>query len=616
MSYIYFSYDQNAYDGVVMEVKDNYYILSSRFERLYIYQKNHHKEVGDIIHIEGKKEELYFYKLESGFDFKDYLNKKGVNYEFKVSKEKYIFSNPLRFKAYQDKVLSYFNEDTRGIVGSILFARNEDFTSKDNLDSLHLNRLINASGIYYAMYLSFFTFLFSFFFKKRWAKLLGLVLLTPYVISLFPRFSILRFYVLAIFRYINDNHLKKKVSFLTYYPLFGIAFILIDYHLVYSDSFILGFSIPILVQFISHSFSINHFIKKRILVYILVLIFFIPFDIKFHHELYPLSYPMQILLTPLFTLFGINGILASYGLPIYPFIELIARIITNISSILVKMKFAIYLPAMNEYISLIYYSLYFISCYYASIHYRLIYKYLILMISTFSLCYIAPINNGLSDSVTFINVGQGDCCLITHKYTSVLIDTGGSIYTDIGKECLIPYFKSRRIYDIDLVITTHDDYDHMGALASLKENFVVKDYIKEASKFPLNYNGISFTNYNNYYSSTNDDNDKSLVIGFNLFNIDFLIMGDAPIKVEKEMIKNYKSIPCDILKAGHHGSNTSTCDEFVKFVSPKEAIISVGRNNYDHPHKSVLDILKKNNVIIRSTLLEGSITYSSFAFPN
>ena len=99
MSYISFSYDQNAYDGVVMEVKDNYYILSSRFERLYIYQKNHHKEVGDIIHIEGEKEELYFYKLESGFDFKEYLNKKGINYEFKVGKEKYIFSNPLRFKA-------------------------------------------------------------------------------------------------------------------------------------------------------------------------------------------------------------------------------------------------------------------------------------------------------------------------------------------------------------------------------------------------------------------------------------------------------------------------------------------------------------------------------------
>ena len=235
---------------------------------------------------------------------------------------------------------------------------------------------------------------------------------------------------------------------------------------------------------------------------------------------------------------------------------------------LIKMKFAIYLPAMNEYICFIYYGLYFTSCYYISIHYRLIYKYLFLFIAIFSIGYITPINNGLSDSVTFINVGQGDCCLITHKYTSVLIDTGGSIYTDIGKDCLIPYFKSRRIYDIDLVITTHDDYDHMGALSSLKANFTVGDYIKEADKFPIDINGLHFINYNTFSNLFNEENDKSLVIGFKLFNTDFLIMGDAPIKVEKEMIKNYKSIDIICLDS----SSSESKDHWWK---PKTSLIQV-----------------------------------------
>ena len=614
MSFISFQYEQTSYDALVIEVKENYYIASSKLERLYIYEKGNEKEVGDIIHIEGNKKELSFYKIESEFNFEDYLNKKGVKYQFEVKKEEYIFSNPLRFKAYQDKFLSHFSSDTRGIVGSILFSRNDEYDSKDNLDSLHLNRLINASGIYYAMYLSFFSFLFSFIFKKKYAKLLGIITLFPYVLSLIYKFSLLRFFVFAVFRYLNEYVFKKKVPFLTYFCLIGTSFILLDYHLVYTDSFILGFSIPLLSQLISHSFALSHQRYKKALVYVLILVFFIPFDIKYHHEIYPLTYPMQLFLTPLFVLFGIIGIFSSYGVPLYPLIEILANFIYRISSFLVKMKFSINVPEMNDFVLIIYYSLYFVSCYYFSIRFKLIYKYLIMVSSLLTLLYILPIKNGLTDRVTFINVGQGDACLITHQYTSILIDTGGSLYNDIANDCLIPYFKSERIYDIDLVITTHDDYDHMGALSALKENFTVKERINDASMFPIDIDGIRFVNYNTFYTDKSDDNDKSLVIGFRLFNTDFLIMGDAPIEVEKQMIKIYKSIPCDILKVGHHGSSTSTCDEFVKFISPKEAVLSVGRNRYGHPSQKVIDILNKNNVKIRSTMEEGSITYTSYTF--
>ena len=323
---------------------------------------------------------------------------------------------------------------------------------------------------------------------------------------------------------------------------------------------------------------------------------------------------MQVLLTPIFVLFGVTSIISSYGLPLYPIIEILAQFIYRVSSLLVKMKFAINVPEMNDFVLIIYYSLYFVSCYYFSIHFKLVYKYLILASSLFTFIYMMPIKNGLTDRVTFINVGQGDSCLITHRYTSILIDTGGSIYRDIANDCLIPYFKSERIYDIDLVITTHEDYDHMGALSTLKQNFTVKEWINDASKFPIDIDGIRFVNYNTFYTERSDDNDKSLVIGFRLFNTDFLIMGDAPIEVEKQMIKTYKSIPCDILKVGHHGSDTSTCDEFVKFISPKEAVLSVGRNRYGHPSKKVINILEKNNVKVRSTLEEGSITYTSYTF--
>ena len=614
MSYISFNYEQTSYDAVVIDVKDNYYLVSSKLERLYVYEKDNSKEVGDILHLEGKKKELSFYKIESGFDFTDYLNKKGVKYEFEVKKESSVFTNPLRFKAYQDKFLSHFSSDTKGMVGSILFGRNEEFNGKDNLDGLHVNRLINASGIYYGIYLSFFTFLFSFFFKKKWAKLLGLTLLVPYLFSMIGKFSLWRFFIFAVFRYFNEYVFKEKVPFIKYYCLIGIGFLIFDYHLVYSDSFILGFSIPLLVQLVNHSFDTGYFIKKKLIVCIVILLFFIPFDIKYHHELFIFAYPMQVILTPLFTVFGVTGIFSSYGLPIYPLLELFSKAIINISSFLIMSKVAIHAPTMNEYIALFYYVLFFLFLYYMSLHFKLIYKYLIGIATTFSFIYLSPVTNLFTDRVIFINVGQGDACLIRHGISTVLIDTGGSIYQDIAKECLIPYFKSQRIYSVDLLITTHNDYDHMGAASSLMDNFTVRNYITDYQKFPIEYKGMTFTNYNTFSSLWNEDNDASLVIGFSLGSRDYLIMGDAPIKIEKEMIKTYKNIPCDILKAGHHGSNTSTSEEFVKFISPKEAILSVGRNNYGHPSKKVIKILEDNNVIVRSTLKEGSISYTSYSF--
>ena len=215
-------------------------------------------------------------------------------------------------------------------------------------------------------------------------------------------------------------------------------------------------------------------------------------------------------------------------------------------------------------------------------------------------------------SVSFINVGQGDACLIQKGTTAILIDTGGSIYKDIANECLIPYFKKNQIYDIDLVITTHNDFDHNGALPELVNNFKVDEVVTNKSSFPLSVNGIVINNLNNKIHD--NDNDNTLVLDFKMWDKRFLIMGDASIKVEKEILSYYKNIDCDYLKVGHHGSNTSTSDAFIKKVTPKEAIISVGQNYYGHPHKSVLDILERNNVKIRRTDLEGTITYWNYIF--
>ena len=615
MSYIYFDYEQDSYTGVVIEAKENYYLFSSQLERLYIYEKDNQKEIGDILTIEGKKTPLVIYRIESGFDFETYLNQKGIKYQFEVSKEEYHFSNFIRGKQYKEYILSHYeNEDVRGLIGNIMFNDNEDYSYKNNLQSLHLNRLISSSGIYYLLLFNILVWIFDSFLKKKWSKLLAIIIFLPYVILLNGKFSLLRFFLFTLFRYINEYFLKKRFSFLDIYTFLGIGFIILDYHLVYLDSFFLGFCIPLLVRLIDNSFIHCRGMKKKVLISILILLFFLPFDIKYHQEIFLFSYLLQILFTPLFILTISLSYFTLLGIGIYPVVNLFAQILFNFSSLSFLSKASIYVPSFNEGIYLIYYGIYFLNLYYHSLTFRPIYKWLNLISICFSLIYISPIDNGLTDSVTFINVGQGDSCLITHKYTSILIDTGGSIYTDIANECLIPYFKSRRIYDIDLLITTHDDYDHMGALSSLQENFNVKRYVKDNNEFPLSIDGINFVNYNHYFSSSSEENDKSLVIGFHLLDLDFLIMGDAPISIEKKIMEDNTYLPCDILKVGHHGSKTSTSDEFIKFISPKQAIISVGRNYYGHPNENVINILKNNDVTIRQTIIEGSITYKKFIF--
>ena len=115
-------------------------------------------------------------------------------------------------------------------------------------------------------------------------------------------------------------------------------------------------------------------------------------------------------------------------------------------------------------------------------------------------------------------------------------------------------------------------------------------------------NKLHFLNNKDY----GNENDNSSVIYFNYNNYKFLLMGDAGIEVEKDLIEKYNIKDIDILKVGHHGSKTSSSKNFIDEINPNYSIISVGKNNrYGHPKESVLDIL--SNSKIYRTDLDGSI---------
>ena len=610
-SFIKFTHTQVTYEGVVYEAKDNYFLFSSKLERLYVYSKGHDYEVGDWLSIKGYKTDLSFSSLESSFDFTSYLNKKGVYKALSSQSISYKFKNPLRIRNKRNAFLNHFNEEQKALIGSLLFSSYDESETTTTLKNLHLTRLLSCGGFYIYFFLSILTYIYSFFVKEKWAHLLALLSLFPYFIFTWFKFSVLRIIVMSLLNFLNQYVFKTKLHHLTIIGISGLFFLFLDFHLGYQDSFILGYLIALLTYLLRGVTRYYRRIYQKPITSLYLLLFFLPFETRFYNSISPFSFILTLLLSPLFYLIGLLSLLCFYGLPIYSWLSGPISLAINIASFFNYFLPLIYVTPFNDYLLVLYEMAYFIYLYYHILDFKIFTIPLLTFIISSLLVMILPINIYLYDEVNFINVGQGDSCLIRHFDYTILIDTGGSTSIDVATSSLIPYFKKKHIYDIDLLITTHDDYDHSGAKTSLMKHFTVRKYLYLDEQFPYTIGGITFTNYNHHIDENSDDeNAQSLVLGFNFMELKFLIMGDAPIAIEEKIIEEYPHLDCDILKVGHHGSDTSTCNKFLETVTPSEAVISVGKNNkYGHPKDKVINLLKKHHIKIKRTDQNGTITY-------
>lgn len=572
--------------------------------------KNHTYDIGDFLTINAKKEDLSFSTIESSFDFKSYLNKKGVFHALDVKKINVNFHNPIRIQDRREKFLSNFNQESRSIIGGILFSDSDDSEITANIKDLHLARFLSASGIFLGAFYRFFKSILSHHMKDKYAEGIAIGILSLYTIFTFPRFSVLKMMLFLIARWINSHVLKKKYSYLTVLSFVGILCLILNRYLARQDGFILGFLIP-LISYLTRKVYKNHKIKKWFIRYIIIYLFFLPFEALYYNKIVILSLPIQIILSPLFILIGILSLLCFFYVPIYPVVGFLANIVKGITSFISPLSFGIFLPGLNQVLAFFYYSIYTIYLFYLTKDFVPMYRGLLIGQVSLLVIYALPLGNLVSNEVNFINVGQGDCTLIRKKDKVVLIDTGGLTYMDVANDSLIPYLRKKRIYSIDTVIITHYDFDHYGALDNLKKAYHINQIVDYTSSFPIKVGNITFNNYNYYAKeNTTEENDKSLVIGFSVCSKDFMVMGDAPSYIEKEIIKHNEKINCDVLKVGHHGSNTSTCEDWVKYLSPETAIVSCGKNNrFGHPNKEVISVLNKYKIKIRRTDMEGTIVY-------
>ena len=233
--------------------------------------------------------------------------------------------------------------------------------------------------------------------------------------------------------------------------------------------------------------------------------------------------------------------------------------------------------------------------------------------------------------VCFLDVGQGDSALIVCDGEAMLIDGGGSGASDV----LYTVLKKRWITTLKYVIASHPDEDHIGGLAGAlsfadaerafcvtaeDESFAFETLARKLGKTKIevpvagaryDLGGAYFEVLAPEKGETRSGN-TSLLVRLVHGENSFLFTGDDELSDEKAVMANVSDLRSDVLKAAHHGSDTSTSEEFLSAVSPSYVVISAGKDNmYGHPSGDVLARIKDAGIKCFRTDLQGDITFVS-----
>ena len=439
--------------------------------------------------------------------------------------------------------------------------------------------------------------------------------------------SVIRATFLFIFIILNKV-LKLNLSTLKILLIILSFNLIINPYNIYNTGFI--FSYIISFYLISFNKIINrnkNYIIKILITSSISFIASIPILINNYFSINFMTILNNIIFVPLISIIIFPFSLIVLFIPKLDFIyNIMINILENLSLFMTNFKIEVIFSKVNVFIIILYY---LIITFILFKVYKKKYKYIfLLLIMLFIHTNISYIRNDLY--ITFIDVGQGDSAFIhlPHNQGNILIDTGGKYNYDVSKD-IISYLKSKGIKNIDYLIFTHGDFDHMGEAVNIVSNFKVEKVIfncgdfneleqelinvLEKKKIPY-YSCIKELNIsdNRLYFLNNKDygneNDNSSVIYTKINNHKFLFMGDAGVEVEEDLIEKYNLQDIDVLKVGHHGSKTSSSQSFIDEINPKYSIISVGKNNrYGHPNKEVLDNLEKSKIY--RTDEDGSIMF-------
>lgn len=620
----------NSYELIINDYKINDKTITIYFDNIIgkYYVDNNEKvkefkdnySFGDKVYIKGEISVPNNNTIPNNFNYKDYLYHKYIYYIIKIDKIKMISKNDNIFLNIKNSIykridtIKYNDYLYAFILGKSYYIDSEVL---NNYKINGITHLFALSGLHVSMFSSIILFILK---KIKLSEKLSYFITSLFLIffafiaSFTP--SIVRSVLFFILSSINNvYYLYIKPKYLLYI-VFSIL-IFINPFYIYDTGFILSFCISFFILLFNEKNKINNNLLSILVISILSTLSSLPIIINMSYEINILGFINNLFFIPYVTYIvfplSIIVVFISKLSFILNFLIIIMEYISKVSSNILNVK--LIFPKMSLFLIIIYYVL------------------LILIVKKINLKKIFIIYLSFlyfrcdfdkNNYVYFIDVGQGDSAfIVTKNNKSVLIDTGGKVGSNYSlmKSNVIPFFKSIGIRKLDYLFITHGDYDHAGYGIDLVNNFNVKNRFTNKGKYNSLEKKLNIKSFNNSYIKIdnveiyslnsklyNNENSDSLVLLVIIDNYKLLFMGDASINTEKDIMNNYDIGDVFILKVGHHGSKTSSSEEFINSINPKYSIISVGKNNkFGHPNKEVLDNL--SNSKIYRTDIDGSIMF-------
>ncbi|WP_308534198.1 DNA internalization-related competence protein ComEC/Rec2 [uncultured Peptoniphilus sp.] len=622
------SFEGNIVGKVVMAKEDRFVLKTSSIN-------GRHKKIkilffgpasrGDILSIDGSFSNFLPAMNRGNFNREIFYKSQGIDLSGKIyhmdkirdGEKFYKFLGTFKNFAKNNIDRSLDNRQAR-ILKTILLSDKSFLDPEDgeNFKDLGISHVLAISGFHISILFA----LLSFTFKRLFSSVKISDFLTFFIIGLylflvdFPVGGIRAFAFLFFYRlrfYLKTNISSKEILNST-----AMLMLLINPYAIFSLSFLMSYGAVVGIFYIypkiSYRLPGDFLILKSFALTFSVLIIIFPIINYYFGGVSLFIFLANFILVPLYSGVITLGYILILGLrPLGFLINLIFKIIFYGEFFLLSLKdFRLNILAFNGGPIFLYYILVFFlltynkyyEIYYRARKYFMAYLFIIFIIT--GLTFVSDYN---SLKEIHFYVDQGDASLISYKGKNYLIDVGGARQKNkIFESYLEPALKSLGIRKIDGVFISHFDEDHAGNLPKLVRSFKVKNiYSSYSDGIHKNY----ILKFGNFYKSgalkftvlseideSDEANDKSMVLLLEFKGKKILYTGDVSSKIEGNLI-NIINGHIDILKVAHHGSSSSSSEEFLNKIRPKIGVISCGVNNsYGHPHKEALENLKNAGV--------------------
>ena len=642
--------DEN-YKTYKIKIDNKFFILRTPVEDSYNY--------GDFIHICGRFQIPRSYKNHGTFYYYNYLKSQKIYGNINADQIKFIKNKKLISKLFYNinfminkKISNSFKREESSILKALILGNKDDLSDglKSSIKENGLSHIIAISGMHVECIIIVVQSILNIFTKdKKLKKILILIIIIFYSLIIGFKVSAIRAIILSSIGIVAQLVYLKKNDFIS---LNFASFLILLYnpYCLFDSGFILSFSASIGVLYvykIVNKFNIKNMIIKYFfeifLISICVIITVLPLMIFLFKRLSITFLVTSLLITPIIFIIEFLSILFIISpnqlLFIFkPIIKILIIIFIKISNISL-FSFYLKVPSFIEII-LYYLVLFLILNKKIRKSFRLLLRkciYMVLIVTCLQYVFLI-FNNSLK--IYFIDVGQGDSTLIvTPRNKKILIDGGGDEKYDIGKNVLIPFLLAKKIDTLDYVIVSHFDTDHVGGLLTVMEELNVKQVIisKQGEKSD-NFQKFKEIAYkkkikvltvekgdrlqiekdlyldflwpnNKKMINTNRLNNNSIVCKLCYKKFSIIFTGDIEEIAEKQVLQEYRNnlqvLNSIILKVAHHGSKTSSIQDFIKEVEPEIALIGVGENNkFGHPSIDTINKLNKLRMSNKSNRYE------------